>query len=254
MATRNRSKARREARAAAPATAIRKADPGKITLIIYAGSGHDPTACIESVGVENCDRIYVVTESEEWAAPAPAETVRGDRTAGRIKASNRHATNFIVFMDADARLEAGALNFALAHLASGAAVVGGLLIDDLKQHTLGAGFVFAVSGKPFYRFHGWSLDHPKVQKAASVQAVPFGFLATRRDILRKVPFRPEFGPHPYGEADYCCRIRNAKLGDVIYEPDIKVYTRGLLVPAYSDTGLQLLLASGRPAYDEWCLL
>lgn len=176
-----------------------------------------------------------------------------DRTAGRQKAAARGTVANILFIDADSRLEEPAmLNITLAHLASGAAAVGGLLIDG-KQKAMGAGFTFGVTGTPYFRFRGWDTEHPKVQQGRfDMQALPFTFLATSRRVFSRIGLRPQFGELPYADADYCCRAR--PMGNIVYDPAIRVHTTGQLLPQFNDGGVQLLLASARPAYDEIFLL
>lgn len=172
---------------------------------------------------------------------------------GRRRAADRGQAPFLVFIDADCRLEdQSMLDIALGHLAQGAGAVGALLLNGGQVHA--AGYAFAITGRPYRRFKGWSAEHPKVQAArVDLQAVPFGFLATRRDVFRRVGLRLEFQNNAFADADYCVRAR--RLGvPVVYEPAIRVQTGGLLEPRETAGAVQLMLASAQPMYDEWAVL
>ncbi len=171
---------------------------------------------------------------------------------GRIRAAARGTAPFIVFMDADCRLQEDTmLDIALGFLAQRGAAVGGLLIDGEAVHS--AGYAISIGGKPYARYKGWPLDHPKVNRTTPLQALPFGFLATRRDAYRKLGFRPEFRDLPFADADYCVRLMRSGQ-PVFYDPAIKVETAGLLDIRESQAAVQLLIASAQPVYDEWSVL
>jgi len=182
------------------------------------------------------------------------QTVHSDDiTDGRRRAASRGRAPFLVFMDADCNLlHKGMLDIALGHLAQGAGVVGGLLVTADVVHA--AGYTFALTGKPYRRYEGWSPDNERVQAhRADLQAVPFGFLATRRDVFRKVGLRPDFVNRPYSDVDYCVRVRRAG-APVIYDPGILIETAGLLEPKHDPASVQLMIASCEPNYDEWFML
>ncbi len=228
----------------------------RFQAVIYAPSGQPYEACLRSLGNQIVTVVIV-----DGPAPLitdyliPVQTVTGGRTDGRRRAAERGNSNFILFIDADCEIEEPAmLDIAAAHLAAGAAVVGGLLIEATpKGMSFAAGYAFSTTGRPYYRFHGWSPQNPRLQIARDdIQAVPFHFLATRRDVFRRVGLRPEFGELPYADADYCIRARTH--GPVIYEPAIRAKIAGSLIPQYSDGAVQLLLASAHPGYDEYALL
>lgn len=178
-----------------------------------------------------------------------------DPTDGRNKAAARGNAPYLVFTDADSILEDPAmLNIVVAHLSTGAVVVGPLLLDAMGR-TFGAGYAFSHNGRPYYRFKGWDAAHRKVAAMRDdLQAVPFNFLATTREVWRKLGgLRPGWGRYPFAEADYC--VRASAFGRVVYEPAIRVQTSGQLVPMQGiEGGIQMLLSSARPAYDEWALL
>jgi hypothetical protein len=181
-------------------------------------------------------------------------TVDDNPTAGRVKAAARGNAPYLIFLDAEAYLdEREMVNIALAHLSTGAAVVGPLLVDAMGR-TYGAAYTFAINGRPYLRFKGWSAEHPKVKQPREVQAVPFIFLATTREAWRRAgALSPLWGAYPFSEADYC--IRAARFGRIVYEPAIRVMTSGQMMPTQGiETGVQMLLSQTRPAYDEWALL
>lgn len=193
-------------------------------------------------------------------SPAPREpgayrvTVDQNPTAGRTKAAARGNAPYLIFLDCDALLdEPEMVNIALAHLSTGAAVVGPLLVDAMGR-TFGAGYTFSINGRPYPRFRGWASDHPKVTQPREVQAVPFVWLATTRDAWRRAgAISPLWGAYPFSEADYS--LRAARFGRVVYEPAIRVMTGGQMIPQQGiETGVQMLLSQHRPAYDEWALL
>ena len=176
----------------------------------------------------------------------------GDSVASRMKAAGRGTAPYIVFMDADCRVsDPAGIDVALAALATRGNVVGGLLADGDQVHA--AGYAFAVTGKPYRRFAGWPLDHPKVQQdRADLQAVPFGFLATQRDLFRHLGLTPHYAGMAWAEVDYCLRLVRAG-GRVVYDPAIRVETLGSYEAKESQQA-QLLVINAGPECDEWRLL
>lgn len=176
----------------------------------------------------------------------------GDSVTSRMRAAGRGTAPYIVFMDADCRLaDPTAIDVTLAALATRGHVVGGLLADGDQVHA--AGYAFAVTGKPYRRFAGWPLDHPKVQQdRADLQAVPFGFLATQRDVFRRLGLAPHYAGLAWAEVDYCLRVKRVG-GRVVYDPAIKVETLGSY-EAKETQQAQLLMINAGPEYDEWRLL
>ena len=137
------------------------------------------------------------------------------------------------------------VDLALAHLAGGQAVVGGLLAQG--EVVSAAGYAFGTRG-PYPRFVGWSVKNERVQQAGPLQAVPLHFLMTSRKVWTALDgLRPHFQDRPYADADYCIRAGRGQ-GGTLYEPAIVVHCPPL--PAADPRAVELLMAV-QPVYDEW---
>lgn len=234
----------------------RRSDLGDgIHFIIHAPGDWPVGDCLEQISA-HAAAIDVISNGSAADVGDKARVWLGDNpTEGRMKAAARGNEPYLIFMDADSVLEDPAmLNIVIAHLSTDAVVVGPLLTDAMGL-TFGAGYAFSSNGRPYYRFKGWKADHRKVAAARDdLQAVPFNFLATTREAWRKLGgLRDYWGGFPFAEADYCTRASG--FGRVVYEPAIRVQTTGQLVPTQGiDGGVQMLLSSAHPSYDEWALL
>ncbi len=183
-----------------------------------------------------------------WRRPVRAKTPLG----AKVLAARRQRAPFIGFIDAAGQLQdPNAVDLGLAHLASGAGVVGALI--TAVDRVYAAGYIFPLSGQLYRRYRGWSVDNKRVlQERKDIQAVTFDFLLTRRDLFGKVGFRPQFEGRRYADADYCVRAHHGGF-PIVYEPSIRVATSAPEYPP-DPASAQLLVASCQPVYDEWALL
>jgi len=212
----------------------------------------DVEACLAMLPPERATFTIAAGKGEHVSR---AKVFLGDNVTARQRAAGRGNAPYIVFLDADCRFASPTVvDVALATLANGAGVTGGLLTDE--DSVLSAGFAFSIVGSPYARFAGWTADAEKVMTPRlDLQAVPFSFLATHRALWRQVGLRPDFAGLPWAEIDYCLRVRQARL-PVAYDPAIRIqcggrYDRSQALERQRATWL--LLQSGA-AYDEWKVL
>ena len=171
--------------------------------VIYAGDRVDETqvaACLEALPHERA--TFTVAAAKGEHVPGAKVPSLGDNVSARTRAAGRGSAPYIVFIDSECRLAApSCLDIALATLAQGAGVVGGLITDD--GEVVSAGYVFSITGRPYHRFARWSTENEKVMTPrVDLQAVPFAFLATHRAAWRQLGLRSEFAGLPWAEVDF----------------------------------------------------
>jgi len=179
----------------------------------------------------------------------------GDNISGRVRAAGRGTAPYIVFMDAECRLSSpSCLDVALATLAQGDGVVGGLIADD--GEVVSAGYVFSITGRPYHRFARWSAENDKVMTPCTdLQGVSFAFLATHRAVWRQVGLRSEFAGLPWADVDFCLRARRAGL-PIASDPAIRVERAPYaeIKPGAQQQQANWLVLQSGAAYDEWRVL
>jgi len=225
-------------------------------FVIYAGAEMDAAEVESCIAALPPERATFTVAAGKGQHVQQAKVLLGDNVTSRLRAAGRSTAPYIVFLDADCRMTSPAvLDVALATLANGAGVVGGMITDG--DSVLSSGYAFSITGKPYPRFAGWSADNEKVATPRlDLQAVPFAFLATHRALWRQLGLQPEYAGLPWAEVDFCLRARLGGLR-VAYDPAIRVESSGAHQqpepPGQWQQATFLLIKAGA-AYDEWRVL
>lgn len=223
-----------------------------VDFVVYAGGDENIEAAVAMIP-DGPRTVTVVAKGPRESTPG-VRVIVGNRTHGRVLAAAAARAPFVIFVDADVvSVTPEDVAWTVETLKGGASVVAGMLLRN--QRVFSAGYCINAQARPYYRFAGWSPDGAKVtQRREDLQAVPIHFMGTRREVLRRVALREEFGEAGLAEADYCIRAKRMGCGPIVYEPRIMTEFEGRHIGPVDMGVVQLLVQTAQPAYDEFALL